>query len=83
MKVAYYPGCSLDGTAIEFNKSLKSVAGVLGLELQELSDWTCCGSSSAHITDDKLAVSLAGRNLLIADKMGMDLLVACASCFQR
>jgi heterodisulfide reductase subunit B len=83
MKVSYYPGCSLDGTAIEFNKSLKSAAGILGLELQELPDWTCCGSSSAHVTDDKLAVSLAGRNLLIADKMDMDLLVPCASCFQR
>jgi heterodisulfide reductase subunit B2 len=83
MNVSYYPGCSLDGTAVEYNESLKNVAITLGLELQELPDWTCCGSSSAHTTSDKLAVSLAGRNLIIADKIGKDLLVPCAECFQR
>jgi heterodisulfide reductase subunit B len=83
MKISYYPGCSLDGTAKEYNESLKSVAKTLGIELEELPDWTCCGSSSAHVTDDGLAVSLAGRNLMIADKIGKDLMVPCAACFQR
>jgi heterodisulfide reductase subunit B2 len=83
VKVSYFPGCSLDGTALEYNQSLKSAAGFLGLELQELPDWTCCGSSSAHVTSDKLAISLAGRNLLIADKIKQDLMVPCAACFNR
>jgi len=83
MKISYYPGCSLEGTAVEYNNSLLSVAETLGLELEEIPDWTCCGSSSAHVTNDKLAVSLAGRNLIIADKIGNDLMVPCAACFQR
>jgi heterodisulfide reductase subunit B len=83
MKVSYYPGCSLDGTAQEYNESLITVTGTLGIRLEELPDWTCCGSSSAHVTDDQLAVSLAGRNLIIADRIGLDLLVPCAACFQR
>jgi heterodisulfide reductase subunit B len=83
MKVSYYPGCSLEGTALEYNESMKSVSAVLGIELEELPDWTCCGSSSAHVTSDSLAVSLAARNLLIADKIGRDVLVPCAACFQR
>lgn len=83
MKVSYYPGCSLDGTAIDYNESLKAVAKTLGIELEELPDWTCCGSSSAHVTADKLATSLAGRNLIIADKIGQDLMVPCSACFQR
>ncbi len=83
MKVSYYPGCSLDGTAAEYNESLHAVAGKLNIELDELKDWTCCGSSSAHVTSDELAISLAGRNLMIADKMGQDLLVPCAACFAR
>jgi heterodisulfide reductase subunit B len=83
MKVSYYPGCSLEGTAKEYDDSLESVARVLGIELEELPDWTCCGSSSAHITSDVLAVSLAARNLIIADKAAKDLLVPCAACFQR
>lgn len=83
MKVSYYPGCSLDGTALEYNESLESTAKILGIELEELPDWTCCGASSAHVTDDKLAVSLAGRNLIIADRIGKDLMVPCSACFQR
>jgi heterodisulfide reductase subunit B len=83
MKVSYYPGCSLDGTAIEYKESLRSVAKTLGIEMEELPDWTCCGASSAHATDDRLATSLAGRNLIIADKLGKDLMVPCSACFQR
>jgi len=83
MKVSYYPGCSLEGTAREYDESLKAVARNLDVELAELPDWTCCGSSSAHVTSDRLAVSLAARNLILADKAGLDLLVPCAACFQR
>ncbi len=68
---------------MEYNQSLEAVSQKLGIELAELKDWTCCGASSAHVTNDKLAVGLAGRNLIIADKAGLDLMVPCAACFQR
>lgn len=83
MKVSYYPGCSLEGTGREYDESLESVAKILGIELEELPDWTCCGASSAHITSDHLAVALSARNLIIADKLERDLLVPCAACYQR
>jgi len=83
MNVSYYPGCSLDGTAREYGESVEAVAQLLGIEFQDLDDWTCCGASSAHVTNDELAVALPARNLLIADRAGMDLVVPCAACFQR
>jgi len=83
MKVSYYPGCSLDGTAKEYGESIEAVFGTLGIELQELPDWNCCGASSAHVMNDMLAVALSARNLEIADKAGMDLVVPCAACYQR
>ncbi len=83
MNISYYPGCSLHGTAREYGESVEAVAQLLGIELQELDDWTCCGASSAHVTNDGLAVALPARNLLIADRVGMDLVVPCAACFQR
>ena len=83
MNVSYYPGCSLTGTAKEYGESIEAVSKTLGIELKELPDWTCCGSSSAHVTDDMLAVALAARNLEIADKAGMDIMVPCAACYQR
>jgi heterodisulfide reductase subunit B len=83
MKVSFYPGCSLDGTAREYKESLESVAKILEIELEELHDWTCCGASSGHVTSDKLGVALAARNVVIADKMGKNLLVPCAACYLR
>ncbi len=83
VSVSYYPGCSLDGTAREYGESIEAVSKALGIELQELPDWSCCGASSAHVTDDMLAVALAARNLVIADKAGMDLVVPCVACYQR
>jgi len=83
MKVSYYPGCSLDGTAREYGESTEAAAKALGVELKELPDWNCCGSSSAHATNDELAVGLAARDLTIADKIGMDVTVPCAMCYQR
>jgi len=66
IEVSYYPGCSLESSARESNISLIEAAGILGLNLIELEDWNCCGSSSANILDKELAFSLAARNLSLA-----------------
>jgi len=83
MKVSFYPGCSFEGVAREYRESVEAVSKILGVELKELKDWSCCGASSAHVTDDELAVALAAATLEIADKTGMDLVTPCAACFQR
>lgn len=83
MDIAYYPGCSLDGTAREYGESLEAVSLHLGVDLKELADWSCCGTSAGHVTDDRLALGLAARNLEIADHTGLDLLVPCAACYSR
>jgi heterodisulfide reductase subunit B len=43
MKLAYYPGCSLEGSGMEYGMSTERTAEVLGIELIELDDWNCCG----------------------------------------
>ncbi|MGA2122700.1 MAG: CoB--CoM heterodisulfide reductase iron-sulfur subunit B family protein [Methanoregula sp.] len=83
MKASYYPGCALHGTALEYDESARAVARLLGVELVELPDWSCCGASSAHATDEALALNLAARNLTIAGTQGMDLIVPCAACYSR
>jgi heterodisulfide reductase subunit B len=80
---AYYPGCSLHGTAHEYDESVQEVAGLLNIRLAELEDWNCCGASSAHMTDHGLAVELAARNIRIAERTGKDLMIPCAACFHR
>jgi heterodisulfide reductase subunit B len=82
-EISYYPGCSLDGTAREYDESIRAVSSILGIQLHELEDWTCCGASSAHCTDEELAIDLAARNLAIAEKRNLDLLVPCVACYSR
>jgi heterodisulfide reductase subunit B len=84
MKVTYYPGCSLEGTAVDYAASIAAVAAQLGVELAELFDWNCCGASSAHSLNHHLALHLPARNLVLAEKAGRkDLVVPCALCFNR
>jgi heterodisulfide reductase subunit B len=84
MKLGYYPGCSLNGTAKEFNSSLMEVFSALDIDLEELNDWSCCGATSAHVTSHILSVALPARNLMIAKKQGFEeLLAPCAACYSR
>ncbi|MFX1266298.1 MAG: heterodisulfide reductase-related iron-sulfur binding cluster, partial [Promethearchaeota archaeon] len=83
LKYGYYPGCSLEATASEYDKSVRSSAKLLDVELVELEDWNCCGASSGHCTDPELSLALPARNLAIAEKMGYDMAVSCAACFLR
>ncbi|OGO44706.1 MAG: hypothetical protein A2Z05_08300 [Chloroflexi bacterium RBG_16_60_22] len=83
MKYAYYPGCSQETTSAEYNRSAVEVCRALEIELVEIPDWNCCGASSCHAVDDRLAHALVGRNLAIAEKEGTDLAVVCPACFLR
>ncbi len=83
MRLSYYPGCSLHGTANDYDLSVKDICQKLGIDLVELQDWNCCGASSAHMTDHEIGMRLPIRNLMIAQEAGQDILVPCAACFQR
>ncbi len=84
MTIGYYPGCSLSGTAREYDISVKKMCALLGLKLQEIEDWNCCGATSAHATNHKLAVLLPARNQALADAQGLSLVLApCAACQNR
>ena len=81
MEFAYYPGCSLESTAREYNESTKETLERLGVYLREIPGWSCCGATSAHSLDQELALALAARNLSLTENMGMDILAPCAACF--
>jgi heterodisulfide reductase subunit B len=83
LKYCYYPGCSLESMAKEYDQSVRASAEMLGVDLVELEDWNCCGASSGHCTNHELSVALPARNLARAEKEGHDVAVACAACFLR
>lgn len=82
MKYIYYPGCSLEGTALEYNVSTQAAMKALGSELMELEDWTCCGASAAQSESYLLSIVLAARNLALGERMDIegDFLIPCSAC---
>lgn len=82
MKYSYFPGCSLKGLGRAYEESLLPVVRHLGIELQELDDWNCCGATAYMAVDEGKACVLAARNLAIAEKTGATQLMApCAACY--
>ncbi|OPY78882.1 MAG: succinate dehydrogenase/fumarate reductase iron-sulfur subunit [Syntrophorhabdus sp. PtaU1.Bin058] len=78
---AYFSGCSLEGTAKEYDTSFRLVMKTLGVTLTEPEDWSCCGSTPAHTVDHVFAAALAARNLAIVEKMNIGTLTTpCPSC---
>jgi heterodisulfide reductase subunit B len=82
IEVSYFPGCSLATSAKESNQSLIDICKSIGLHLNELDDWNCCGSSSAHSLDSELALSLCARNLSRASP-DRPLMTMCPSCYRN
>ena len=83
MKYAFFPGCSLESTGWDFDRSTRAVCRALGIELVDIPDWVCCGSTPAHTTNASLSVALPVMNLQKAKEMGLPVLTACASCYAR
>ncbi len=83
MKLSFYPGCSLEGMARDYGRSITAVFKDLGIALVELDDWSCCGATAAHSLSAMLAVALPARNLALAEKIGLDIVSPCANCFNR
>ena len=84
MKYAYYPGCSLHSTAKEYDRSLRAVCEKVGIELEEVKNWICCGSTPAHTTSKLLSLALPLQNLAQIEKSGFrEVIVPCAACFSR
>ncbi|MFZ5822157.1 MAG: CoB--CoM heterodisulfide reductase iron-sulfur subunit B family protein [Chloroflexota bacterium] len=80
---AYFPGCSLEKLAISYHESALETSKKLGVNLKELEDWNCCGSTTYFHIDELLAYTLTARNLAIAEKTGLDVVAPCSACYKN
>ena len=71
------------GQRIPSGQVLRAIAPEIGIELEELDDWNCCGASVGHVESGYLPNTvLSGRNLALAEKQGKrDILTGCAACY--
>jgi heterodisulfide reductase subunit B len=82
MRYAYFPGCSIHASAKEYEMAAQAVNKRLDIEFVEIPEWNCCGSIDAvHAYNPLLSVSLAARNLALAEAMNMDIVTLCSACF--
>ncbi len=86
MSYAYYPGCSLKGSANAYEESLLAVCERLGVGLNELDDWNCCGATAYWAVDQMKAFAMTTRNLALAEAAEagseqVDLMAPCGGCY--
>lgn len=81
MKIPYYPGCTLHERARDFDASARECAKALGIELEELPIWTCCGAVFPLVTDNVMDVLAPVRNLEYASRLDDKLVTLCSYCY--
>jgi len=84
-KVAYYPGCALEGSGGPYDRSTRALVKALGLEMEYLSDYNCCGAMEVKNIHPMLQTYLSARNLaLAAERMGAEAVMApCNGCYHN
>jgi heterodisulfide reductase subunit B len=84
-KVAYYPGCALEGSGGPYDRSTRALVDKLGLEMKNLADWNCCGAMEVKNIHPMLQTYMSTRNMAIAaEKMGFDTVMApCNGCYHN
>lgn len=84
MNFVYYPGCSARGSSKDYELSTQAVCKALDINLVDIPDWNCCGSTPAHAVDTELSAALCVRNLDIAAQQEAELvLTPCPSCLSN
>jgi len=83
MKYFFYPGCSMETSALEYKRSTMAVLETLGAEVEEIPDWTCCGASAASVVSALLGHVLPARNLALAEQIDEDrtIIAGCSACY--
>ena len=80
MKISYYPGCTLRTKAKELDDTARLCAKALGVEMEEIENWQCCGAVYPMGTDEIATKLSAVRALDYAKHNGGKLLTLCSAC---
>ncbi len=80
MKFALFLGCNIPARLKQYESSSKAVLGKLGVELIEINEFNCCGYPLRNI-DLKASVLLSVRNLALAERENVNMIVLCKCGF--
>ena len=74
MIFSYYPGCTMKTKAKELDMYARKCAEALGVTMEELEDWQCCGAVYPQAEDEIATKLSAVRALNAAKEKGQELL---------
>lgn len=80
MKFAFFQGCNIPVRIEQYAKSTQAVFKKFGVDLVEVRDFNCCGYPVRNV-DEKAYILPSVRNMAVAEKLGMDIIVICNCCF--
>jgi len=80
MKFALFHGCNIPARLTQYADATEAICARLGIELVEVNAFNCCGYPARN-TDHRAYVLSAARNLALAEKAGLDMLVMCKCCY--
>lgn len=80
MKVSYFPGCTLKNKAKDLDAYARRCAEALGVTLEEIENWQCCGGVFTTSTDEIATKLSSVRALKAANDLGQPLVSVCSAC---
>jgi len=80
MKYAFFQGCNIPIRIEQYANATEAVFNKFGVELQVIPEFNCCGYPVRNI-DEKAYILPSVRNMAIAERAGLDILVICNCCF--
>ncbi len=81
MRYALYLGCTIPARFNNYDASTRRVCTVLGIELEDMEGWSCCGPVHVRSLNHDAFVAMGARNLAIAEEMGLPIMALCNGCF--
>jgi heterodisulfide reductase subunit B len=80
MKFAFFLGCTIPARLQQYESSSRAVLETLGIELLDIKEFNCCGYPIRN-NDYKAAILSSARNLALAARKNLDMLVLCKCGF--
>ncbi len=80
MNVSYFPGCTLKNKAQDLDLYARRSAEALGVTLEEIEDWQCCGGVFSTARDEVATKLSSIRALKAANEKGQPLVSVCSAC---
>ncbi len=80
MKVSYFPGCTLKNKAKDLDLYSYKTAEALGVTLEEIEEWQCCGGVFTTANDEVATKLSSVRALKYAADKGQPLVTVCSAC---